>query len=522
MNNREIIEKQSNKKIVLGTVLGYVALGISVLSGLFFTRWIKDSLGTSMYGIYTLAQSIVNLFLLDFGLSNSINAFVSRYRAEGKIKDEEAFLTATLKIYLCLDAILLFVFVAVYFCIEFIYVGLTSSEISVLKNVFIILTGFSILTFPSSVFGGILKAYEEFGWIKIIEISNKLVYIILTAVSLMLNWGIYAVIFSYAFSSFVNALLLFLFSRFKLKKRINVFAKTKRGIFKQIVSFSGFGFLNSISSRLIFTIAPSILGVVSDSTNIAVFGVCSSLEGYVYSFSNVMSGFFMPKISRIGCSRKDFSFGVKINSLAIKIGKIQAAIVMLIVLGFVAVGGDFINVWMHYDQTYNIAYAGTIMLITYQVVYSAQTIFTTSMNSDKETIKPYSIAVLICSFFNIGFLFAFGYFFGSFGACVGIFLTHVIELICSNVLYKKYLHVSLKDFFKNVYLGFLPSVIITLIVALSFHFLLPFDSLTNIFIGGFGTVVVYLAFVWIGFGKDDTKRFLLSLKGFLLKKKKEK
>ena len=222
MTQNESVEKTSNRKIAAGTILGYIALALSVLSSLFFTPWIKESIGNSMYGIYTLALSVINLFLIDFGLGNSINAYVSKYRANGDIKNEDRFLAATLKIYLLLDFVILLIFVIVYFLIDFIYAGLTIDEKIVLKNVFIILAGFSCLTFPSSLFNGILKAYEEFGWIKCIEMINKLAYIGLTAASLALNLGLYAVIGSYAISSLVNALLLFTFVRFKVKKRISL------------------------------------------------------------------------------------------------------------------------------------------------------------------------------------------------------------------------------------------------------------------------------------------------------------
>lgn len=520
MDKSTVTEKQSNKKIAVGTALGYVALAVSVLSGLFFTPWIKQNVGNAMYGIYTLAQSVVNLFLLDFGLSNAINAFVSKYRAENRISDERRFLSASLKIYLFLDIVLLIIFVLVYFLIEYIYVGLTNDEIVILKNVFIILTGFSLLTFPSSLFTGILKAYEEFGWIKAVEIVNKLVYIALTAISLLLNLGIYAVIFSYSFSSFVNALCLFIFCRFKLKKKILFREKTNWDDIKQIISFSSYAFINSVSSRLIFTLAPSILGIVSDSTNIAVFGVCSSLEGYVYSFSSVMSGFFMPKIVRIGSrSNNDASSAKNMNSLAIKVGKIQAALVLLIIIGFIAVGQDFIEVWMQGDHNYDPAYFGVLLLVTYQTIFSAETIFMTAMYSDKATIKPFSIAALICSALNVVLLFAFGYLFGSFGACLAIFVTHCLELIIWNVQYRKYLHVSLKTFFKKVYIGFLPATALSVTIAILFSVFLPFSPIFNILIGGIGTVVSFLSLVWLGFGLDETKRFFSNIKLFFAKNK---
>ena len=352
MSENQAVEKQSNKKIAAGTILGYFGLGLSIISGLFFTPWIKENIGNSMYGLYTLGQSVINLFLLDFGLSNSVNAYLSKYRAEGNIDDENHFLTTALKMYLFIDLVLLIVFVVVYFLIEYIYAGLTAEEIPILKNVFIILAGLSLLTFPSSLYSGILKAYEEFGWIKIIEIANKVVYIVLTSISLMLNLGIYAVIFSYAFSSFINAFVLLLFARYKLKKKILLAPKTTWQDIRQVASFSAYSFVSSIAARLVFTIAPSVLGIVSDSTNIAVFGTCSSLEGYVYSFSSVMSGFFMPKIKRIAPSQDDPSYGVKLNELAIKVGRIQVSFVLLVIIGFVAVGNDMLDVAEFVDQFY--------------------------------------------------------------------------------------------------------------------------------------------------------------------------
>lgn len=512
------VEKQSTKKIALGTVLGYLALLLSIASGLLFTPLIKRNLGTSMYGIYTLALSIINLFLVDFGLSTSVNAYISKYRANGQIEDENRFLTATLKIYLFLDIVLLIIFVVACCLIDYIYVGLTGNEISVLKYVFLILTGFSLMTFPSSLYNGILKAYEEFGAIKIAEIANKLIYVGLTALSLYFDLGIYAVVCSYAISSLANAVVLYLFARIKLKKKIILRQKTSFSDIKEIASFSGYGFLVSLASRFIFTIVPSVLGIVSDSTSIAIFGVCSSLEGNVYSFSAVMSGFFMPKISRLTGDKNDKSYADRLDALAIKVGKIQVSFVLLVVLGFVAVGSFFVDIWMEHDPVYTPVYLGTIVLILYQIINVAQAIYYTAMSSSKATIKPLAIAYLSVGLINVALVFLFGYLWGALGACLSICISHFVEIIALNALYKKYLRVSLVHFFSKTYLGFLPATVVGLTAALLFRFLLPFSPAINFLIGGVGIVLVYLSLVWIGFGIKDTKAFFANLSSSIRKK----
>ena len=502
------IERQSTRKIALGTILGYVFLAVTIVSGLLFTPLIKSEIGSEMYGVYTLALSILNLFLLDFGLGTSINAYVSKYRAEHKIEDEDKFLSATLKIYLFLDFLLLLAFVAAYFLIEYVYVGLSAEEIPVLKNVFLILTGFSLLTFPGSVFSGILNAYEEFASVKGISIIHRVVYIVLTFLALYFDMGVYAVVLAYAISSLVNAVSLMFVVRFKLKKRIRIFSKTSIADIKQIASFSIYAFIVSLASRLIFSIVPSILGVVSDSVNIAVFGVCSSLEGYVYSFGGVMSGLFMPKIARLKGKGDEPIKAEALQKLALKVGKIQLAFILLIFVGFVSVGKQFIDFWLDYDPNYSPVYLGTILLIAYQLVNVPETIFYTAMQSRKEFIRPLSFSALGVSLLNVGLVFLFGYFFGALGACISIMLSHTVELVVYNFLYKRALKVSISGFFKSVYLGFIPAAFVSMTIGLVLSNLLPFSTPIVFFASGCGCVLSYLLLVWIGFGVKDTAIFL--------------
>lgn len=519
LDEGENIERISTKKIALGTIFGYAALILSVVSGIFFTPWIKKSIGNSMYGIYTLAISIINLFLMDFGLGNSINAYLSKYRAEGNIKDEKSFLTATLKIFLLLDLVLFVVFLAAYFLIEYIYAGLTPEEIPILKNVFIILIGVSLITFPSSIYTGIMKAYEDFAPIKAIGIINKLTYIALTTISLFFNLGVYAVVLAYAASSLVNALLLYFFVRLKLKKKISLKEKIPFEQYKQIASFSGYGFLAAIAARLFFTITPSILGVVSDSTNIAAFGVCTSLEEYVFSFSAVMNGFFMPKIVRLTKNDSNSS-GEKLDALAIKVGKIQTAFILLLFLGFVSCGSFFVDFWMDYDPAYDSVYLGTILLITFHIVNVSQTIYSTAMSANKVTMKPYAIVLLSVGILNIALCFPLAYWLGSLGACLSIFISQTVELVLLNALYKKYLNSNLKRFFVKTYLGFVPAFTLGLTEALLFHFFLPFSSIYNFLISGVSTVITYALLFWIGFGPKETKNFITKAAKKLKSKRK--
>ena len=103
---------------------------------------------------------------------------------------------------------------------------------------------------------------------------------------------------------------------------------------------------NTIANRFIFNITPSILGAVSGSSHIAVFGVASTLEGYAYIISGAINGMFLPKVSKILANKKD---GEDVLPLMTKVGRIQYSIIGLIFVGFAILGREFIDLWMGKD-----------------------------------------------------------------------------------------------------------------------------------------------------------------------------
>lgn len=161
------VEKHGSRNIKLGTILGYINLVLSISTGLLYTPWIKNTIGVGNYGLYTLSTSLINLFLLDFGLSTTINTFLSRYRAAEDEESIKGFLGVVYKIFFIIDFFVFASFLLVYFFIDVIYGGLTAQEILEFKKIFLVAALFSVVSFPCTVFTGVLQSYEEYIAIKI-------------------------------------------------------------------------------------------------------------------------------------------------------------------------------------------------------------------------------------------------------------------------------------------------------------------------------------------------------------------
>lgn len=504
----EKIERNSSKNIRLGTILGYISLVLSIVSGLLYTPWIKETIGKESYGIYTLTSSLVNLFLVDFGLSTTINTFLAKYRAAKDEKSISNFLTLAYRLFFFIDAFLVLIFTIIFFFVDKIYVGLNPEQLSEFKNVYLVAAIFSVFSFPCTIFSGVIQSYEKFVALKIIDILHRVVFIVTSALALIFGWGLMGLVFANFGSAFLCHLFRYIYMRFAIKAKASFSYKPSKDFVKKVFFYSGWAAVQSITSRLIFNIMPSILGIVSGAENIATFGFISQLEGYVYMFGNVMGGFFLPKIARL---KKEKDTREELDKMAIWVGKIQFFFVGLVFAGFVSCGIDFTTLWLKDSATLDI-YIGTIIIIAYQLVFVPEAIYYSEMFLANK-IKYLAIGSLIKAVLNCGLSVLLGYFYGALGAAISVGVSRVFELVYINVAFKKCLEAPLGKFYKGVYLRTVPALILSIGIGLTLEMTLPISTLFRLLLSGISCVIVFvLTYMFFGFTKEEKNGLLNMIK----------
>ena len=181
-------------QIKLGAILSYVSIAINIIEGLLYTPWMVEKIGQGDYGLYTLANSLITLFLVDFGLSAATSRYISKYCAEGKQEKVNNFLGAVYKLYLIIDAVIFIALIVVYFLIDSIYVKLTPAEIEKFKVVYVIASLFAVINFPFVTLNGVLNAYEKFIQLKLADIIYRVLLVAITVVMLLLGYGLFALV----------------------------------------------------------------------------------------------------------------------------------------------------------------------------------------------------------------------------------------------------------------------------------------------------------------------------------------
>lgn len=493
--------EEGNRQIKYGAAISYILIIFNTVAGLLYTPWMVNQIGQSDYGLYTLAMSVINLFLMDFGLSQAVSRFVSKYNSEGKQDKVNNFLGIAYKMYLLIDLFIMIVFIFIFLNIDNIYQGLTIDELSKFKVVFSVAGIFSVIQFPFISFNGILNAYEKFIELKICDLINRVLSISLIVIALLNGYGLYALVAANAASGILTIVMKYIVIKRKTPVKSNL-KYVNHEMTKEVTSFSTWSAVISIAQRLIFNITPTIIGIVSKSANIGIFGIAMSLEGYVFTLANALNGLFLPRITRLVTKE---NWEKNLLDLMIKIGRIQLYIIGLIFIGFMTLGNQFVYLWM--GEGFTSSFYSAVLLILPSIIYLPQQIGNTAiiaLNKVKLQAKVYVVMGII----NVILSFVFSYYWGSIGASLSICIAYFIRSLGLNKIFYRELNIDIKVFYKKTYGKNILCFLIVLIMSYVYNIILPPITWTSLFIKGTLIVLTYIIIVW-NFSMNEFEKNLL-------------
>lgn len=494
---------ESNRQIKIGAIISYAAILISILTSLIYLPWMTHQIGQSNYGLYTLANSFVTMFLVDFGLSSAAARFLAKYRAEQKADRENIVFSVITKLYMVIDGGIFAVLIIAYFFLEVIYKGLDVSELEVLRQLYIVVAIFSIISFPCMSFNGVLTAHEKFIELKLCDLGQKLVSIALIIAALCCNLGVVAIVMANAVSGLLFILVKIVIIYHKTEIKFNFSLKDSE-ITKEIFSFSIWTAISSLCQRFYFTFAPTILGIVSNSREIAIFSPANALEGYFYMFAEAVNGLFLAKISRyIAEDRED-----RIYELMVKVGRYQLFVMGIIFIGYICIGREFMILWMgkDYEKAY---YCGMFLFIPDMFGFTQQIGSTAIVAKNK--VKLSAIGSLLSTAVCIVMSFTISRFLGAIGASIAIATGYFIAFLNANRLYSIYLDIPIVRFFRECFGSFIIPDILTIVIGIFLVKFLPFYGWTGIAIKGGIIIIAYLGLTLPFALNEEEKRLIKRL-----------
>lgn len=499
-------ERESNREIKKGALISYISIAVNIIFGLLYTPWMVQQIGSSNYGLYTLANSLIAMFMIDFGLSSAVSKYVSEYRAKGDQQKANDLLGITYKLYLFIDLFLLIAAIIVFFNIDSIYQELTIAEIEKFKVVYLMAVSFSLFSFPFVTLNGILTSYEKFFELKICDLFNKSFSVVLIVIALLSDYGLYALVAMNAISGIITILFKLTIIKIKTPVKVNFLYKDKK-MLREIFSFSFWAGIIGIAQRFIFNITPTILGVVSGAVSISIFGIASSLEGYVFTFAAALNGLFLPKVTRIMNSKNSNN---NFLQLMIKIGRIQLLIIGLITIGFISIGKDFIILWM--GEEFIVSFYSAVLLILPSLLYLPQQLGNTAVIA-KSKVKSQAVVFLLMAVINVILSLIFSYYWGALGASLAISISYFIRSIGMNIIFYKALDIDIYTFFKETYFQMGIPLLMILVIGIALNMFISNVSWASLLIKGFIIVLLFSIVAWTKIMNKYEKNLIINIVG---------
>ena len=497
----------SGSQIKKGAALNYVAVAFNAVAGLVYTPWMVQNIGAGDYGLYTLAISIVNFFLMDFGLSDAVARFLSRFYANGEEDRVAVFLGIVYKMFAILAACIAVLFIVILLLSDTIYANLGERDLAKFKVLFAIAAAYSVLSFPFMPFRGILQANERFVGLNACNLLQKVSTVLLIVACLIAGTGVYALVAVNAISAFVFTVARYVIVRLCTSARAD-FGAWDGVQMRELIGFSAWVTLIQTFQRMVFAIAPSILAALSSTWEVALFGLASSIEGYVWTLASALNGMFIARVANVGKSGSE-----QLQNLMQRVGRIQVMIIGFAYLCLVCFGERFVECWMGAD--YEMLWPCALLLVFPSLLELPQLIGDTALVVG-DYVKSKAIAYSVMATVNVVGLVVLCGPYGAVGASLSICLAYLLRTALMDVAYKRKLGVKLGAFFYSTFLRWIPIAAVLGVAGLCFSNAVPIQGWLGLILLLAAFVVVYVLAMWVLYMDDSEHELLL---GFLRREK---
>lgn len=357
-------------QLKVGVILNYVIIALNSLVGIVYTPFMLRMLGQSEYGLYSLAASVIAyLSILDFGFGNAVVRYTAKYRAEGRASNQYSLFGMFTVIYSVLGLLVFIGGIILTTQIDTMFAAtMTSTELSRMKPIMMLMTFNLAVTFPLSIYGAIITAYERFIFLRVVQIVRIILNMCVMICLLTMGYKALALVVVQTIFNVTSLLINYFYARKKICIRLD-FSRFDRPLFKEIVVYSFWIFLNLIMDRVYWSTGQFVLGITYGTVAVAVFAVAIQLENIYMTFSTAISGVFLPKITAMVSTGKS---NQELSNLFISTGRIQYLILSFILTGFIVFGQAFINLWA--GDGYEDAYIITLLFMVALIVPLIQNI----------------------------------------------------------------------------------------------------------------------------------------------------
>lgn len=489
-----------------GAALNYVSIVLNMIVGLLYTPYMLRMLGQSEYGLYSLAASIIAyLTVLDLGFGNAIIRYTAKFRAEGKVREQEEMFGMFLILYMGIGVIALIAGSVLSLNVENMFSrSMTETEVERTRVMLWLMTFNLAFTFPMSIWGSIMSAYERFVFQRMVSIIRSVLNPVVMVLLLLIGYKAIAMV---VVTTVFNVATL-LINGWYCKKRLRIkvrFARFRWKFLKEVSIYSFWIFLNAIMDRIYWSTGQFVLGIYKGSVAIAVYAVAIQLESMYMLFSTAISSVFLPKVTSMVSKGADDQ---EISNLFIRTGRIQYIVMSFILSAFIVFGKQFIYLWA--GDGYADAYYLSLMFFVPLTIPLIQNLGISILQA-RNQMKFRSLLYIIIAVASLGLSIVLTKSYGGYGCAFATSMALFLgQGLVMNIYYHYKQHLDMLRFWREILkMSVVPIVLVGIGLLLSESSLFATVSIFRFIVMVVGFALCYGVAFWV-FSMNKEERGLIA------------
>jgi len=314
-----------------------------IIVAFFLTPFIVHSLGSTIYGIWSLLNSLVgHLGLIDLGIRGSVGRYINHYLARDDKDRVNEVITTSMLILTVVSLLIGGVAHIIAHNFDRIF---PKTPVELLDSIVLVLPLMAInlwVTILTTVFRGVIVALDRFDVNNAINIAVLILRTISVIFVLRLGYGFIGLAFVVLGANFIGAIMVITVA-FVLYKPLRISAR--HASLERLAEMWKFGiitFVTRSANQIIYQIDSSVVMIFFGPQMVTVYSIAGMLLQNGQRLVEQIGGVLYPSIMKSG-SLKDLE---GLRSLFIRQARLAFYFGTAVFLGFVVFGRQFIDLWM--------------------------------------------------------------------------------------------------------------------------------------------------------------------------------
>ncbi|BDD87619.1 oligosaccharide flippase family protein [Desulfofustis limnaeus] len=442
------------EKLIKNILSNWTGLIVNIVISFFLAPFVVQKLGNTYYGIWVIMMQFTGyLYLLDFGIRESIIRYVSKFEAVKNVRELNEIISGGAVLYTLIG--LLCMLISLLLAWGFPYLFSIEAEDHFVARMVVVICGATIAqALAFNVFIGIVMGLQRYDVLNGIGIVLALFRTATIVLLLSLGYTLLALaLIQLVFGLLNNSAVAWYAARELRKKQIPLtFVRApwaeRVTIFKTLYSYSIHVVINNLGQKAIYYTDALVIGLFVSAPAVTFYAIAGNLIEYLRRLILLANSVLNPAVSELESKAETGS----IQELLVQGSRFSVLVALPICITYLTMGRNFIGIWMGSEYAQR---SGDILFIL-----SVSTLLSLPQNTISSVLygisKHHVIAKLrlVEAIANLILSLALVQFLGIVGVALGTAVPQVIMMgMVLPICVSRVVGFSIGNYYRQVYLA---------------------------------------------------------------------